>query len=68
MECQKCMEENAYLLKHNGYGYGYIGKRFDCIRHNAPPQKNEQSFKSNIFTDHKRYYKSSRNNARLQFN
>ena len=34
MECPKCVEENELSKKTNGYGCGYIGKRFNCIRHN----------------------------------
>jgi hypothetical protein len=42
MECQECVKENAYSIKHRGYGYGYIGKYLNCSRHNKKSQQIEQ--------------------------
>lgn len=33
MDCSKCLEENKRSMEANGYGYGYIGKEYDCQRH-----------------------------------
>jgi len=41
MECQQCLEENAYSIAKNGYGYGYIGKRNNCVRHKSNENINE---------------------------
>ncbi len=34
MDCSLCLEENQRLIETNGYGYGYIGKEYNCQRHN----------------------------------
>jgi hypothetical protein len=39
MECQICVEENKKSIETKGYGYGYIGNRFDCKRHPYNPRQ-----------------------------
>jgi hypothetical protein len=34
MDCSQCLEENKMSIETNGYGYNYIGKKYDCNRHN----------------------------------
>lgn len=34
MNCQECLQENKLLLQTKGYGLGYIGKTYECFRHN----------------------------------
>ena len=43
MECQQCLEENKRSIAEKGYGYGYIGERNNCERHNKS---------SNILSSH----------------
>lgn len=33
MDCSKCLEENHKSIEINGYGYGYIGKEYNCQKH-----------------------------------
>lgn len=35
ISCSKCLSENDKMLKEKGYGYGYIGERGNCRRHDA---------------------------------
>lgn len=53
MECSKCLEENKRTIETKGYGYGYIGKQYDCERHN----KKNNDFK---WTDGQPYERSRR--------
>lgn len=32
-QCEKCLEENKESILTKGYGYGYIGKKGNCTRH-----------------------------------
>lgn len=43
-DCQKCMAENSQSIREKGYGYGYIGKQYNCERHNNT--KNERHNKN----------------------
>jgi len=43
MECSKCLEENKKSLETKGYGYGYIGKEYNCERHTNKRFDNYQS-------------------------
>ena len=56
MECRKCLQENDFLLKEKGHGYGYIGQEYNCKRHNNDNKQN------NIlkWTDGKPYERSRR--------
>jgi hypothetical protein len=45
MECQQCFEENKRSIAEKGYGYGYIGMRFNCIRHNK--SNSSQTYQEN---------------------
>ena len=47
MNCQQCLEENKRSIKENGYGYGYIGKSFNCERHksNTSQKQNNATLK-----------------------
>jgi hypothetical protein len=56
MECPKCLEENKRSIEENGYGYGYIGKSYDCQRHN-PQKQNNATLK---WTDGQPYERSRR--------
>jgi hypothetical protein len=58
MECQQCLEENNRSIAEKGYGYGYIGKQNNCVRHN----KNNQLFDSYLlkWTDGQPYERSRR--------
>lgn len=58
MECQQCLEENNRSITEKGYGYGYIGKQNNCVRHN----KNNQLFDSYLlkWTDGQPYERSRR--------
>jgi hypothetical protein len=56
MDCQKCLEENKRSIEENGYGYGYIGKSYDCQRHN-PKKQNNTALK---WTDGQPYERSRR--------
>jgi hypothetical protein len=57
MDCQKCLEENKRSIEENGYGYGYIGKSYDCQRHNPQKQNNAAALK---WTDGQPYERSRR--------
>ncbi len=56
MDCQKCLEEHKRSIEENGYGYGYIGKSYDCQRHN-PQKQNNAALK---WTDGQPYERSRR--------
>ena len=58
MECQQCLEENNRSIAEKGYGYGYISKQNNCVRHN----KNNQLFDSYLlkWTDGQPYERSRR--------
>ena len=64
MECQQCLEENNRSIVEKGYGYGYIGKQNNCVRHN----KTEQIFDSHLlkWTDGQPYERSRRMKHQIQ--
>lgn len=41
MECPLCMQENEMSKRTKGYGCGYIGKRFNCLRHDVNDNRNK---------------------------
>jgi hypothetical protein len=64
MECQQCLEENNRSIVEKGYGYGYIGKQNNCVRHN----KTDQIFDSHLlkWTDGQPYERSRRMKHQIQ--
>jgi len=58
MECTECLEENNRSISEKGYGYGYIGKLNNCVRHN----KNNQVVDTYLlkWTDGEPYERSKR--------
>lgn len=64
MECQQCLEENNRSIVEKGYGYGYIGKQNNCVRHN----KTDQIFDSYLlkWTDGQPYERSRRMKHQIQ--
>lgn len=40
MDCSRCLEENQRSIEINGYGYGYIGKEYNCQRHHTNTENN----------------------------
>ena len=59
MDCQQCLEENKRSIEENGYGYGYIGKQYNCERHksNTSQKQNNATLK---WTDGQPYERSRR--------
>jgi hypothetical protein len=47
MECQLCLEGNKISIATQGYGYGYIGERYNCIRHCANNKTNKSIMNNN---------------------
>ena len=45
--CEQCLEENKGSIEENGYGYGYIGKQYNCERHksNTSQKQNNAALK-----------------------
>lgn len=65
MECIKCLEENKFLIKTQGYGFGYIGKQSDCIRHTGKTH-NEPNISTLKWTDGQPYERSRRMKHQIQ--
>lgn len=42
--CPKCLEEQRAMITTQGYGYGYIGKSWDCHRHPQQTQSPQPTF------------------------
>ena len=59
MECKQCLAENAIMISKQGFGYGYIGKLYNCQRH-----KTNKTVEPVIWSNNKPYEKThiSKNN------
>lgn len=64
MECQKCLEENNRSIVEKGYGYGYIGKENNCVRHNKTNQPPDSYLLK--WTDGQPYERSRRMKHQIQ--
>ena len=68
--CSECLEEHKKMMEIHGYGYSYLGKEYDCHRHNKKrieTKKPDQYLNTGLkWTDGQPYERSRRMNHQIE--